>query len=54
MDIRLWLLIKNFMKVFFEKSGQVVITSYNALEHVTKCYNGFRTLVTKCQVVQIF
>ena len=54
MDIRLWLLIKNFMKVYFEKSGQVVITSYNALEHVTKGNNGFRTLVTNYQVVHFF
>ena len=39
---------------FFQKSGQAVITSYIALQHVTKGYNGFRTLVTNYKVVQIF
>ena len=41
-----WLLIiklsKNSKK-FFQKSGQTVIASYNALQHVTNDYNGFKT-----------
>ena len=57
MDLGLWELIiksSNFVKLFFKKSGQVVITFYNVSENVTKCYNRFRTLVTNYRAVQIF
>ena len=39
------------LKAFFQKYGHVVITSYNALQHVTKGYNGFSTLATNYKVV---
>ena len=42
------------LKAFSQKCGQAVITSYNVLQHITKGYNGFRTLVTNHKVVQIF
>ena len=42
-----------FSETFFPKRGQAVVTSYNALQHVTKGYNGFRILVTNYKVVQI-
>ena len=31
------------LKTFFQKCGQAVITSYNALQHVAKGYNGYGT-----------
>ena len=42
------------LKTFFQKCGKVdkLWTRYNALQHVTKGYNGFRTLVTNYKVVQ--
>ena len=42
------------MKLFFDKSRQVVRTSYNELKHVITDYNGFRTLVTNYKIVQAF
>ena len=51
-DLGLWW--SKILKVFLPKSEQVVITSSNALQQVTKDYNGFRTLVTNYKVVQIF
>ena len=39
MDLGLWELIiksSNFVKLFFKKSGQVVITCYNVSQNVTK------------------
>ena len=42
------------LKVFFQRTGQVVITSYNALKDVTKGYNGFRNLAPNYKVIQTF
>ena len=46
--------LSNVLQRVFQKSGTAVITSYNVLQHVTKGYKGFRTLVTNYQVTQIF
>ena len=39
--------LSNVLKSVFQKKGKGVITSYNVLQHVTKGYKGFRTLVVK-------
>ena len=51
-DLRPWQ--SKVLKASFQRSGQNVITSYNALQRLTTGYNTFRALVTNHKVIQPF